>query len=493
MLPLRSLGRVAVLAAALPLSGCAALFGGYDVAPNGLPQSEATLRHDLESQPAAAYASVIEGDRELPDDDLLRLLYAGTAGRYAGEHREGAHLLDLASYVADDRVTTSVSRELLSLVASDRALAYAPSRTERLMIPYLAAATYLEAGDLQGATVEARRIEALLDRIADRDGTNGEGAGLPAGDRRFLHTFAATIFEAAGDRSAAEVAYRRAGLQEDAAVQRVAGTLPGDSMGEVVVLVESGFVPHQVEQSVVVVLPPWQLAMLTEGSAGEMALAATEAAARVLLTANQLYGDRSGYYRDRGYRHPVHLEPWDARDPRDCRERGDDGCERSYGNPYLLRISWPVLFQETAAAAPVRVRTGELGVDALARFDVAARTRQDFEAQRGTMVARTMLRAASKVALSAAAQNAVEKKDAAAGQLVGFLANVGTLLSERADTRCWHLLPGTVSMARLRLPPGTHELTVDLDQGTGTGRTLSLGTATVTAGGTTFVTHRIWR
>jgi hypothetical protein len=87
----------------------------------------------------------------------------------------------------------------------------------------------------------------------------------------------------------------------------------------------------------------------------------------------------------------------------------------------------------------------------------------------------------------------VEKKDAAAGQLVGFLANVGTLLTERADTRCWHLLPGTVSMARLRLPPGTHELTVELDHGTGSERTLSLGTATVAAGRTTFVTHRIWR
>ena len=37
MLRLKSLGRVAVLAAALPLTGCAALFGGYDVAPNGLP------------------------------------------------------------------------------------------------------------------------------------------------------------------------------------------------------------------------------------------------------------------------------------------------------------------------------------------------------------------------------------------------------------------------------------------------------------------------
>ena len=33
MLGLKTAGRVAVLAAALPLSGCAAMLGGYDLAP----------------------------------------------------------------------------------------------------------------------------------------------------------------------------------------------------------------------------------------------------------------------------------------------------------------------------------------------------------------------------------------------------------------------------------------------------------------------------
>lgn len=487
---------VAVLAAALPLTGCAAIFGGYDVAPNGLPVAEDALRRDLAARPGVAYTTVIGGSRDLPGDDLLRLLYAGTAGRYAGEYHEGARLLDLASYVAEDRVTTSVSREALSLVTSDRALSYVPGTTERMMIPYLAAATYLEAGDLGAAAVEARRIEALLDRLSDTDRADDNRSRET---RRFLHLYAAAIFEAAGEASAAEVAYRRAGVpdvveSDSAAIETdsvASDQAASRSTGEVVVLVESGFVPHQVEQSVAIALPSWQVSRLTDGSLADKAVAATEAAARVMLTANQLYGDRRGYYGDRGYRQPAWLSPWDGEE---CPDGEDEECSSDTDAlPYLMRISWPVLYQESDDVPVLAVRAGDVAGEPLTHLDVAGGARQDFEDRRGTMIARTMLRAASKVALSSAAQSAAEKKEEGAGEVVGILANVGNFLTERADTRCWHLLPGRVSMIRLELPAGTHDLALELDGGEEGGRTLSLGSVRVEAGRTAFVTHRIWR
>jgi hypothetical protein len=45
------------------------------------------------------------------------------------------------------------------------------------------------------------------------------------------------------------------------------------------------------------------------------------------------------------------------------------------------------------------------------------------------------------------------------GELAGFLANVATAVSERADTRSWNLLPGNILMARLPLAAGKHDLT----------------------------------
>jgi uncharacterized protein len=460
------------LALAVPLSGCAAMIGGYDLASNGLTVDEDAFRRALAFEAPRAYQTAVNGGGALPDDILLRLLFAGAAGRYAGAYDESSRLLDVASYLADDRVTISLSREALSLITSDRALAYVPGRTERLMIHYLAALNYLDAGNVDGAAVEARRIEALLDQ-AQAD----VGRGERSRDHQFLHYFAAMVFEAAGDWNAADVALRRAGPLARSLRARPADGSEGASLGHVMVLVEHGFVPHRVEQSVVIALPASQATMLTEGSAGEKLLAAADAAARVLLTASHQYGDRSGYYRDRGFRSTLHLEPW-----RDV-ESADSG------NPYLLRMSWPVLYQEPAAETPVRVRVGELAADAHARLDVTAGVRADFDAQRATILARTLVRGATKLALSSAVEESIGKRDETAGRLAGLLTNLGTAAVERADTRAWHVLPGSISMVRLQLPAGSHELSLENDRG----QAAPVATVTVRPGQTTFVTTRLWR
>jgi hypothetical protein len=486
---LKMAGRVAALAVALPLSGCAAMLGGYDLAPNGLTRDEDAFRRALASEAPKAYSSVINGRGALPEDDLLRLLYAGIAGRYAGAHEESSRLLDVASYLAEDRVSLSLSREALSLITSDRALAYVPSRTERLMIPYLSALNYAESGSFEAAAVEARRIEALIDQFHD---------GIPfeerPADNRFLHLFTGAIFEAAGDWNAADVAYRRAGVTGGLweLPWATGSAAADDGMGDVIVLVESGFVAHRVEQSVIVVLPPEQVKMLTDGTAGEKAIAAVEAAARILMAASVYYGDRSGYYHDHGYRSAIHLEPWRQDRCVDGHWRGSSGrCaqveDEDDGNPYFLRIAWPVLFQEPVPGGPLRIRAGELGADPVARFDLSAGVRSDFDDQRSATLARTVARAAAKLALTSSVEQSIGKRDEAAGQIAGLLTNLGTLMTERADTRGWHLLPGSVSLVRLRLPAGTHDLGLEADRGA------PLNTVTVRPGHTTFVTTRIWR
>lgn len=475
--------RTATLATALFLTGCGSAFTGYDLAPNGLPVSEDALRRGLAFEAADVYRGVLEGRQALPDDDLLRLLYAGTAARYAGRYEESSRLLDLAGYVADDRVTRSVSREAISFLTSDRALAYTPPPTERLMIPALAALNYLDAGRFEEAAVEARRIEALLDRFDE---------GVPAAelpyDSRVLHYFAGAVFEAAGEWNGADVAYRRAGGLADS-IGTARGSPPADSMGDVVVVVEHGFVPHRVEQSVVIVLPPAQAKALKDGDIGAKAAAALDAAARILVTAADYFGDRGPYYRDRAYHGTVRLEPW--REDRCRRTSGSTAwCDEEDGeNPYLLRISWPVLYQPDPPAASLGIRAGT-ATGAVARLDLSDGTRRDLNGDRKGMIARAVLRAAAKLALTAEIEDKVSEKDETAGEIVGALVNLGTLLVERADTRSWHLLPGSLSVARIRLPAGTHDLS--LVGGTGSTGT-TLGTIEVRPGRTTFLTTRLWR
>jgi uncharacterized protein len=485
--PAAAPGLVALLAAALVLPGCASVLGGYDLAPSGLTRGEEAFRRDLALDPARAYHAALDGRRELPEDQLLRLLFAGTAARYAGVHTESGRLLDVASYLADDRVTLSLSREALSLVTSERVLPYVPGTTERLMIPYVAALNFLEAGQPEAAAVEARRLEALLDQVHDR---------TPPPDRpddaRFLHYFAGAVFEAAGDWGPAEVAYRRAGALADALGSpwhRNPGTGDGDgeggtATGEVVILVERGFVPHRVEQSVIVVLPPPRARRLTDGSAADKATAAAEAAAHILLAAGSVYPEGNGFHRDHRYPSNLHLEPW-------RHQKDEDHDEDDDRNPYLLRVSWPVLYQERPAGPPLRIRAGDAVPVTVARFDAAAGIRRDFEDQRVATLARTVARAVSKLALTTTIEQSVANRDEGAGRLAGLLTNLGTLATERADTRAWHLLPGDIAMARLRLPAGSHDLSLAGDGPAGSDTPIA--TVTVRPGETTIVSARIWR
>lgn len=61
---------------------------------------------------------------------------------------------------------------------------------------------------------------------------------------------------------------------------------------------------------------------------------------------------------------------------------------------------------------------------------------------------------ARMVAKSVAVGEAKKKN----GELAGFIMNVATTVTERADTRSWSLLPGNILMARLPLSAGKHDL-----------------------------------
>ena len=71
-------------------------------------------------------------------------------------------------------------------------------------------------------------------------------------------------------------------------------------------------------------------------------------------------------------------------------------------------------------------------------------------------------RAVARLVVKNIAAKQVKKNSSqlgAFGLLANIAADVGTAVSERADTRTWSLLPGVINMARLSLPAGKHNLT----------------------------------
>jgi hypothetical protein len=502
----RSIRLAALATLAVAATGCASLFGGGAVAPSGLAVGEDRLRQMLAGGQARPAFDRL--GRSAPDDEMLKALYHGVVAYHAGEFAESARVLDLAAAIADERLSKSLSRSALSLVTSDLILQYEPGRAERLMIPYYGALARLRLGDMPGAAVEARRLSLLLQQFDDR------GPKVDPALRATLRYFAGAVFEATGEYNDAEVAYRNAAAIDSTLF--VPGELRGTAKdsGTIVVVVEQGFVAHRVEQALAVMLLPEEVEAIAHGNAELKATASAFVAGRIVERAAAAPAFGSGPWHGTTLHIPAPdrsivpktrtrtvcttttvaasaTDSAQAASPRQVSARTVRECvereEEIGGLPYLLKIAWPVYRAEHRPATGLRLAGGSAAAP-YAAADLSRAVVADFEAERALLVARTIARGTAKLALTKSAERSLEEKNEVAGLLVGLLGNIGSVLLERADTRSWHLLPAGVSVMRVRLPAGAHDLAVEL----GGARTLQLGTVDVAGGGVAILPVRAW-
>jgi hypothetical protein len=122
-----------------------------------------------------------------------------------------------------------------------------------------------------------------------------------------------------------------------------------------------------------------------------------------------------------------------------------------------VKVAVPDLVLPPPFVGPIRVRVaGPVVVDdeAWVGENVTDLVREAFDARRGKILLRAILRALAKWT----AKEKVEESEA--GRLGGLLVNLVGLATEQADTRGWSLLPGAIALARFRLPPGRYDLHV---------------------------------
>jgi uncharacterized protein len=454
-------------------TSCARLFHSYDVAPDGLQRAEHELRGYLASghpDSALSYLNNPKTKNALPKDDLLRLLYEGVAAHYAADYQRSAGAFDRASLLAEDRTTKSISKAALSLMINDLALAYEPSRTERLLLPYYAALSYSNAGKHEDAAVEARRLSALLQMLEDNDDAP------PASFRAFFRYFAGTIFEAAGERADADVAYRNAFALDSALMPSL--SLPPSDLAQAVVLLEHGFAPHRVQESLIVTLADHETHELDgDRSEDDRRRASSLVAARIVEFANHA-GPRTGPPKARTLVVPPPANTKASGKHEDC----DSACKEHEDHSYVLRMSWPVMYA-TGGSGLSRLFIDSLEVPAAAIASISDGVLDDFQREQPVIIARTIARAATKYVITKSAEKKAGKKNEALGDVVGGIANIASTITEQADTRSWHLLPGSISLVRLELPPGKHRLHAD---------GVDLGEIEVVAGRTNVFSRRVW-
>lgn len=467
----RSLTALIIGLTAMTQAGCSVMAATAEasaVTPLGLARKEQDLRALLPT--AGQDTSVHEVPRRLtPRDDLIEALYDGMWAYYAGDWERASKGFVAASDLAEDRFTKSLRENAAALLTNDLALSYTPGHTERLFTHYYGALAWAGKGDYENAAVEARRLGAMLQQLepqmTDRDKSS----------RALLRYVSGAIFEAYGEANDADVSYRNARLLAGADSSAIPGRvpIPADS-GDVVILIENGWVAHKVSQDLVVpVYGPEAAAFGPKGNVGQQLATSLTIAGKVLLVAAAR--PEQGIWWVDGK--PVVINNWG----------GIGTAQRLDKDGYLMRISWPVLrksFEPQRFLAMSGTRSSSGGLTASLNDAVAA----DLSRDRKTVLARTIARQAVKLAATEAAEAKASKKwGDVTGSIIGGLLNAAGAALERADTRGWLLLPASISAVRVRLPAGKQGVTAVVG-----GQSRDIGQVTVRPGRVTVVSRRVW-
>lgn len=445
-----------ILAVALAAEGCATLshtMGGYVTGSRGISREQQRLRDALSRGDFSAVLAWKE------DDELLRHLDVGIASYYAAQFARSAAVLDTAALLADDRITASLSKDALALLTNDMARPYQMRRTERLFIPYYGMLAYARLEQWEDAAVEARRLVGLLAQYAED--MDGDERALHA----TLHELAGAVFDRAGERNDADVSYRAA---RELLPALGSADSASSGTGELLVVVERGFVAHLTTETLEIQLEADDRDSLRLLDGGEHTPVLREAAE-----------SKGGWgLLDKVASRTTLSMPTYRRSLRRY-DDDDDG--------YHLTIAFPALRRSARPwGGAVRIAADD---DTLGRGGVAVAVDDgaaaDERRAKSAIVTRAVARAAAKYAVT----KAIEDKK---GEVAGTLANIGASLLERADVRSWHLLPQELTLLRLRLPAGRHEVRLRIGEGAAA-RTVDMGTIAVRAGTVSIAPVRLWQ
>ena len=386
----------------------------------------------------------------------------GLVAHYANHFTESNAALDIAGDIAEDRYTKSVSKELGSLVTSDKLRPYSGTQYERLLSHYYRALNYVYQGQLDGALVECRRATNLINYF------KGEDEKYDFFGTGFLAYLSGMLFEATGEWNDAYISYRQAteyyknasektGVEtpkdignallrltrrlgfadEFKRYQQQYGELPPhpENTGELILFYESGYVPAKTEESLM-------FPILKKDDVEDEKFVPT------------LIGREGMVFED------VELE-------------------------YLLRVAMPTIGSYRPHFAGIKVAAGQDQKAGVLVEDVETIAIETFNAQRPIILLRTLARAVGKYLLT---RQANKKHEA-----LGLLTNLAGVLTEQADTRSWRTLPNQIFMVRMLLPAGTHTLKLSFLDANGRVRgSQSVPDIKIDANRITFLNHRTY-
>jgi hypothetical protein len=137
------------------------------------------------------------------------------------------------------------------------------------------------------------------------------------------------------------------------------------------------------------------------------------------------------------------------------------------GTLILIPISFPVMVPTSTPYLP-----GQLSLNDGQALTVAPITSIDLMARRAlkddmpSIMLRGAIRSTAKAATQYALQHQSQKQNNMGLAIAALAVTIGSVVTESADERTWRTLPSEIGIARARLPPGTHTITLQTPGGT---------------------------
>lgn len=424
------LHRILLLGLLATLTAC----GGYS------SSSEAFRRSMRAGVPAKALTEVnaalgVDRTDQMPTekeaDIPLLLLERATILQAMGNFKQSARDFQLADKWLDVLdLTGDTLGSISKYLFSDDATIYKSPPHEKLLLNTLNMINYLALGDASGAKVEARRL------VINQKYLDGEGEA----ERSMLALssyLAGYAFEVAGEGQAAmrhygdavaagglptlKTAVRELNAYSGATDERVKAFY-GDAKvdkratADVLVVMQTGMAPYKIPHRVPV--------------------------AQALLISSR--GNRRG------------------RNGLSSRQRARANSIAAKG--LVTWVNYPSLQRVEGQRTVSGVAVNGQSVDSGVALDVEERVIQQFEQVQPSLVAAALTRVLARAAAGAITEGAARSnsKGGALAMLAGLVLQGAMVAADTPDTRAWVTLPARISVARMRVPPGKHTITVRL-------------------------------
>jgi uncharacterized protein len=420
--------RVALLLVTLAFSGALTGCATYS-------DSFGVIERDLSARQYDAALQDIEKQEGSKTDRVLYLLNKGMILRMKRDFADSNQALEAAKTEMERLYAASVSENALSFIINDATVSYAGDDYEQVLVHLYMALNYLELGQPEEARVEALQVDIKLREIGE---SIPESKFTEDAMSRYL---TGLIYEELGEWSDAMIAYRKAyeaykkyqvnyglampdmlkhdllrlaqrqGLKDEAGqysrefgieLQQDRKQKP-EQQGELVFILDNGLAPIKREKVIATWAPP----------------------------------------------------------PSVVKSKSKP---QAPPQPVLVKIALPYYESRPNNVLSARISVSGKQADTQMMEDIDAIARASLDARMPAITARSIARAIAKSALQESVDRAGNNgsNDVAAQLISSLVVRVATAATERADTRSWLTLPSDIHMARLSLPPGSYDVTVDL-------------------------------